>query len=464
MDPDKLSKSIVDEQSDTFEQMVLTALIYNSKLFLSVRDMLCVDPVTKKWTNEFTNPMDNALYKMLVQYNAAFGSSKAPVLSLTFARTILEMLARRGDGVSSIDEVDEIIDRLVPIMQTNPIPIIPIVNNGFVYWLRKARYTRMVGESTQHADWDPEKVISFTQMQVEAVKFNDAESFLHAFGSGVHAKLLDIKRLPSGLAPLDSALNGGFGYQEAVLFVAPQGSGKTVLACQLAHAWAAANKRGLLFTTEQPHEQLEPRIIANACRIPFNIIADKVDLRKLNPKQQEDYHNLEEIMKKNLFIYDWCKDRSLSVLGNFEDILKRAQDKIGTLDWFVFDWIGGGLGEMAVDPAQVRLIYQRTGDKIADLCLKYNLAGAAFAQADMTKGVNNPRVGASCIAECKTVGRSMSVGVGITAMFEKNEAQEGQKPAFSKKQSFYVFKSRKGEDRHVPVMRQFDQQRFTSGF
>lgn len=276
-------------------------------------------------------------------------------------------------------------------------------------------------------------------------------------------KELDIRRIQSGLTQLDAKIGGGFGEKEHSLFIAGTGGGKTVMACQLAATFALNGEPGIFISTEQGHEELEPRIYSNLCSIPFNLIKDGVKEDKLPEDKLKLVEELDRQLAAKLTFLDWKDDRSKSVMQDLEnEVLRFTETKGFPPKWMIFDWIGGGLGQLSVkDLALVRQIYQLTADKMAQIADTHNMVTISFAQAATAKAKNNAKIDSDCMAECKSMGRAAVNIIGISALTDNTDEQEGVNapPMYRDKQFFYVSKARKGEGAMIPFRREFAFQR-----
>ena len=457
-------EQLVDSHTDWFEGMLLGCLMTDNEFFVKCHRVLCMDPIKGLFVSEFDTKMDNAIYKALCTYKSCVGI-EAPPMTADFSRVLLTNMARQADLIG-LDEVETAVMRMVQLQTENPVAVaLPLAESGFGYWLKKVRTVRTMRSATSAAHWKPDEILSQVLTQTDPIQAANAGESLFEFGHGISTKRLDVERVKISLASLSKALGGGLGKKEAVLIVAASGSGKTVLATQLAGDLAIAKQYGVLITTEQPHEELEVRVLSNFCNIPFNQIVDKFDPALLNATQYDRYQEFMQKINGKFYILDWLTDRSKSILVDLEEEIRRAKKKLGRLDWLIFDWIGGALGSLSANDAQViRFIYQLTADKLADLARKYNIIVVAFAQGHPTLATNKARVDASTISECKTMHRNMTVGVGITAIFEDQAPGEMEgAPIFKERQSFYLFKTRKSAGFSVPFRRQFGFQRMIDG-
>jgi hypothetical protein len=268
--------------------------------------------------------------------------------------------------------------------------------------------------------------------------------------------------IDSGIPAVD-AVTGGFGFGDLVLVIGVTGVGKTVLACQLATTFALGGHPGMLVTTEQAQEELEPRIYSNFCDIPFDRIKDGVDFEKLSTDQQTAIEGLEARLKGKLEIADWGRERSKSIEHDLQAELRGYLAQHGAPpQWLILDWIGGALGDIARNElSETRQRYENAAVNLARIAQKENIVLIAFTQASVDAAKNNPRIDVSCAAECKTMESSAITVIGISGLEEDLELVEGGALPYRARQYLWVSKSDRGTGL-IAVARRFENQRFES--
>jgi DnaB helicase-like protein len=461
-----LADAIVDTQPQVFETMVIASVLRDADFFESTLGVLCTRKETGKWEDEFHNPLHNAIYRMQQLYYLHMLEHDGPkLISETMARATLTRVSEEG-LMLSLDEVDEAVDLVLAALDLDPAEALTTAKAGYYRWLTKGRYTRYITSNTARDDWDPVLVQEKIRIETEAVEVQNQEETVYCFGHAARNKTLDIKRYPLGIPRLDKVLGGGVGRKEGLLFIAGQGAGKTVAACQFAPALALENLKTLLITTEQPHEQLEARIVSNYCNIPFTRLVDKVDLEKLTENELEKFYAFEKKLNGNLYYANWKGDHAISIAEDLDREVRKLIKKWGRLDAIILDWIGGAMGSMKhADPTTIRHVYQGAADAFISTMERYNLVGIAFAQGHETLSRNKLKVDSSTLSECKSMGRRFTNGVGITCLQEDVDAEAAQGGAMYKPiQYFWPYKVRKGEAASVPFRRDFGFQRMASTY
>jgi replicative DNA helicase len=274
----------------------------------------------------------------------------------------------------------------------------------------------------------------------------------------------------------------------AYLFIGGTGSGKTIIACQLACAFSFTHKAvGLYISTEQKHDELYRRIVSNRCSIPHRSISQGIFKDKLTSGEKMRYL---EFRKKVME----CESGEAQFInwGNFQkqsniNFIKKIEEEIDTyeadtgkkIDYVILDWIGGALGSMAEAGDKTRHIYQAAADALEELSRKRNFVAIAFAQA-VPASVNKVKIDSMDLSECKTMGRNYSAIIGISSLYSEEYAKqiEGDKSkkrkdfrvntdiedaaTYATKQFLFISKSRFGDPKAVPFKREYEYQRVSS--
>jgi len=457
--------NLVDTQRDWFEAQVLAGCLRSKAFYENLRPVLCVDPTnTKKSFEDFSYPVDNLIYRLIQHYrNSSAGHAGTEVVPYSFIRVTAQAMAAVGDMLP--DQVP-ILEQRASLLFAQPVEgLLPIIEDSVGYWLGKSRAQRIATRASADPSWTPEDLVREISQSVDHARQTTGREYEFDLGAARRKGSLDIHRLQSGLTEYDRRMGGGFGYKEFTLGIAATGAGKTVLACQLATTFACNGYPGMLVTTEQSHDQLEPRIYSSFCDIPFDLIKDGVDIDKLPPDKRSSILSLEDRLKGKLRILDWNTDRSKSIVADLQNEVRKFKDKQGVRPhWLIFDWIGGALGQLSLqDLAVIRHVYQQTADKLAEIADQENMVTIAFAQAATLAARNNVRIDSSTIAECKTMGRNATTIFGISNIQENTEAMEtGGNAPYLERQFMFVSKARKGVGGLIPVYRRFENQKFVS--
>ena len=457
--------SLVDTQRDWFEAQVLAGCLRSKAFYERMASVLCVDPQNPKKTFEdFSYPVDNLIYRLIQHYRrSSAGRAGMDIVPVSFLLVTTQAMAAVGDVMQ--EQVPQLEQR-VNFLISQPVEgLLPVLEMSVGYWLGKSRAQKIATRASADPSWTPEDLVRELSQSVDHAHQALGKEYKFEAGDGHRNKTLDTHRIQSGLAEYDRRMGGGFGYKEFTLGIAATGAGKTVLACQQAVTFAINGYPGMLITTEQSHDQLEPRYYSNFCDIPFDQIKDGVHLDKLPPDKRASVLALDARLKGKMQILDWNTDRSKSIVSDLQNEVLKFKDKYGVKPhWLIFDWIGGALGQMSIqDLAVIRHVYQQTADKLADIADQENMVTIAYAQANTQQAKNNVRIDSSCLAECKTMGRAATTIFGVSNLQENTEAMEtGGNAPYLAKQYMFISKARKGVGGLIPVYRKFENQKFVS--
>ncbi len=332
-----------------------------------------------------------------------------------------------------------------------------IVRLGFVYWLRKRRMERVIRAETAMPSWDPNKItnaLAVHNKAIDTLLAGGDEAFV-AFDKITEPPAVEL--IPSGLRACDDSLDGGFGKGEFSLVIAPSGGGKTTFGTQLAATFALRKHKVLYITTEQPPSELLPRIASNVGNIPFNKVRKGVHRDKLLPGEYERYEKLRGALGANLNFANWGKDRSRSIRADLRAEVERFIAQHGRIDVLIFDWIGGALGTLSgKDQHALRLAFQDTGDALGTIARDLGIVVIGFGQAALGSTRGKKHIDQDDIAECKSMGRSATNVIGISAIREQTD-DDG--PNFARVQYLFVSKARKSAGGIRRFRREFEYQR-----
>lgn len=450
-------EAIIDNDSDTFEEWVLATAIHNPAFFDQISNVLCRDHTTREFKDDFRQPIDNGIWQALVDHHAQFPGVNAPIISVEVAHALLLRLAN-DPRIIALSDVGDATEKVARLLTLNIAQFEPVVRKGLAYWLRKVRISSAVKEGMNLDGWNPSNLLESLELemkQIDRVLTDDAQAFV-AFDKVKEPPA--VKLFPTGLRALDLSLGGGLGQGEWSLVIAPSGSGKTALATQLGANFGIRSQKTLLITTEQPPSELLLRIVSNICNIPFDRIRAGIERARLMPEEEERYKRMKPILGKNLFFADWSKDRSRSIRADLRAEVERFIAAHGHLDVLIFDWIGGALGALfGKDQHELRLAFQDTGDALADMAREFNAVVIGFAQAAIGTTRGKMCIEQCDIAECKSLGRSATNVVGISAL---RDTTNDDGPNFARVQYLYVSKARKSAGGLRRVVCQFEFQRF----
>ena len=419
-------------------------------------ESICVNPFKgvrpgTKWS-DFGRPIDNIIYGAIAQFRN--GSTTSQVVPKIFLQTILPATVRSG----GFDESYTImaISRLDDLYNPTTLVLKEVISREVLVWLRASRHVKLKNLPSL----DPDQFVKGLS-DVESSVFSKADEHV---SKQMNENWSDsgppTARLRSGLRSLDNQMGGGFPMGQATLVIAPQGGGKTVLASQLAGAFAYNFGPGLFISTEQGEVDIYPRIYSNMCNIPFNRISENYDKSLLSDAERAAVSELERKAGPNLQ-FRWWNSRAKSISLNLRNEVIACKKKCGACKWMIFDWLGAGLGELSKDDfAIIRHLYLNAADTVAEVCRLENLAGVAFAQPSTAQSKNKKKIDATHLAECKDLGRKMSNILGISSLEDPRAQGDGETPAYLDQQYTYLSKCRKGVCTVAPFMRDFAYQRF----
>ena len=468
-------KKIIENQPEMFEKLLL-CLIYSNREFydqncnylcraitlpakMSNKKQMGNEPVA--FIDDFSIPQHNALFHVIDTYYKEISTSKlksSPINPAIFQLLVKNCAIESDKGINE-DEIEEVSNLMADIaeMQENE-DLLELVGEGFTYWFKRQRISRLTNEVGLRDDWDPDEIQSELTFFNRVLMRDTSEIKTQSFGEGIDTIRPNVDRFPTGIQSVDAVMGGGVAKKEHIMFIAPTGCGKTVMACQLGSSFAMARLKGIIITTEEEAEALELRIISSRCGIPFKMIKDGLNRDKLTQDQCDRVDELREAMDGHLFIREWSNSGSSE---NFEQelraICEEFIDEHGSLDFLIFDWVGGALTkDISNNPNLVRIIYQLAADFLSDYAKEINTAVVSFAQAHPSQSLNKLKVDNTTISECKTMGNKVSYLVGITALF----AEEADDETFSDDQWLYFSKGRKIKNMKIPITRKFDFQKF----
>lgn len=450
---------------ELFELMLLGTVWHNLAAFQRISAVLCrAGEKGDRWVDDFSRPEYCAVYKVIFQYNCQHlqkGNSETTFhpIGEVMAASYLANHARMGDGISE-DECRVAMQIFAQATNYAKPEFVAVVDQAITEWLSAQKIARTMRSITARADADT--LVNELQKTKAALDPSRNRVRMYGFGHGIDNEMLDVERVQTRMSSLDIALGGGVGRGEATLIIAAEGVGKTVLACQLGSGMSINGAKGILISTEQGHEQLEPRIVSARCGVPFDLIKDKVKVEVMHADQRKKYDELRSLLGEHNFqIIDWQGESDRNIFSVADQIVDEAQQRMGRLDYVILDWLGAAIGkQVTTDPGQLRHILKNGADAGVDLAVKYGLASIVFAQADPTKGYDRMRIDASCISECKTMGQRYTNTIGITGFRSKEEEVRDFAASFQDLQYLYISKARKSAGARLPMQRDFKYQRF----
>jgi replicative DNA helicase len=452
---DENLKIIVEQYPEVFEGQVMINLLRNQEFFDRVAASINSETSGCK---DFSNGADNVIFSSIKLCRATLAhATGSQVLARQDVMAMMSVLHSRG----AISETEFQIagTRLIELSDAeamSPDMIFPAV----AHWLKKKRGEKFIALAAA-GSIGLEELQKKIELEVDSIAGDLDETTSFSFNSALEeSQKGDVKRYKIGLSGVDKAMGGGVAKKEFSLFAIPSGGGKTVLACQFAQCLCGQDLRGLLITTEQSPKELIPRMVSAQCHVPFEIIKDGVKENRLNPEQLARLESQRKRLETSLIIEDWGKSDH-DVAMELPALIRKARQKLGSVDFVILDWIGGSLGAGLRDNlSQYRLILKLAADSLAHHANKLDLITIGFAQTNPTLSKNKKKVDRTMLGESKTMGDKATNIVGVSALQALDEEEGSGKSSYFEKQFAFLDKARKGTGGLVPIHRDFAFQRF----
>lgn len=491
----------IDKNYKWFEQAIVAMCRADLQTFKKFSPVLCLKSGTKdKHTDDFEELYHNIIYDAIRGYNSLFEGASESIFKPMGSSQLQTMLAERaGKGeVVSFSDIPEVVkyfeETILPFGTGEDTSY--LVTTGISYYLKSVRAKKIIN-SASLLGVNLDDLALICEKDVELInKLEDGGKILQDVPDRIELadiaefddpnKVL-IETLDCDIPKLNETLSS-FRKGHAYLFIGGTGSGKTIIACQLACAFSYLNgASGLYISTEQRHDELYRRIISNKCSIPHRSISQGIFKDKLTPAEIQRYLEF-----RNKAINLNSGDAQFINWGNFQkqndiNIVKKIEEEIDTyekesgkkIEYVILDWIGGALGSMADAGDKTRHIYQAAADALEELCRKRNFVAIAFAQA-VPSSINKVKIDSQDLSECKTMGRNYSAIIGISSLYSEEYAKQVDQEKSKKKKDYrvgsdlddaatyalkqflFISKSRFGDPKAVPIKREYEYQRIAA--
>ena len=475
-----------------FQKILLQAAIKSVKFYVNIKAVLCPFEAERKGRRpDFHKPEFNRVYGMVADYWEAVLPSLVPTQDYCIGIADLEELLRGeilGGRLNAADAT-AIFDELKSDYELFEFP--PDVlsrlssNEQVVAWLKlraAANISDFIHSRRMLKVTTLEEMNSMIKAAQIAVRASSTR--LVQMSDLLYQKVESNVPLPTDLPELNKALGGGFRPRTTTLVAGINGGGKTILACQWAKHYAASGASVVVFTTEQPPEQLAQRVASNYLQVGFDRFTQTTtstdlsmserrgamssmsiipeDLFTTHAQQIEEFYY--KVWKK-LFFVDWAGS-GLAVYRDFDSEMDRICEAGFDPDVVIFDWIGGGLDNLR-DAAQskldLRALYKEAIEILINHGKRTNRVMIAMAQLNKANvGPKKKYVVMSDLAECKSMTDNVTNFIGISALrnFDSTSEGDGVKSQILSKQYLNVDKARMGPCGAVPVEVAFRIQAF----
>lgn len=472
-------QTLRNDAPENYEQFLLVALYKNAELRTACEPFLCVNTRTKALLNDFQYPLHYTIYLLIKCWRNNCPEEEIDDAALY---SILLGLSTQSHLYVTQDNVSEVANEFRAMMAaTDGIIAYAMVKNTWRTWLNERRGVR-AGSAICKAGGDEiatrEIIADLNENRAAILNGENNRPKLTKLGSWRTRTQEATKRFPLGaaLGQINRDLGGGFGTQEHVLFIAPTGGGKTVMACQIAAMLASSGVPVLYVTTEQGEHELWPRFISclsadmvSHCKIPFAALNENpsMDGSKFTDRQREVADKLESTLAPYLFIADWTGDEldangdplpKKEVTADMDEYVKEWLESIKELGCdtgvVILDWIGGALQADIPANKDIRLIFKEAATKMKDVAKQFNVATISFAQATPTS--HKSKLDARDMAECKSLHFEATAAFAISAVVGTEESSD----SYSDDQLLNCYKSRKAKPHVSKLKRDFDFQRF----
>lgn len=466
---------------EQYEEYVLCAIMHDLEFFRSIKDTFCVNTTNGAVMNDFSIKAHYVIYRALLTWYNFTKESMQPLMEEKDIIEVLDILCTEDKPIIVKGLCGSVTAKYLHIKNDISVPVaISFVKSTFKVWWESARQRAILSKYNTYPDSAGKNLLDELSANISAIKDNDRQESFKDFSIVIDDDA-DVKRIPLGVdfRNLSINLGGGLGRKEHAIFVAPTGAGKTVFSCQLASSVADQGYKVLYITTEQPVDELIPRIMScwsfkepgrhdpsRLPRIPFNLIKDGFSKKVLEALSAEQKEVLARYANKfsTLHFEEWI-GTSKDAKTSLKDSIRRYIDKYGGCDFVLLDWIGAKLG-YGMDPQRKRQEFYDAAQTMKDLSYEFGMAALSTAQAT-ADAVGKKFITEHDIATCKTLHEQAAVGFGLSAMrtidaktIAESSTAGDAKDAYAPQQNVYCFKSRKSTGKHWVVTRNFGFQRF----
>lgn len=459
MNTDKASTlALINSDINHFECMVLQRLAYDQEFFSKTLELLKTDPFGEEVEN-FSKDENNAAFAVIAQLAPIL--QPAPTYNEALVTSAFVAVANQGKYLSPGD-APSWAGWLIQVLQMDYTVTCAMTEIGFEHWMTN-KWHKLIMDKSKMENWPMDQMSEALNKCRERLSVLSGEAAVMYSSSDIRKGKKDdnVERFPTRIKDFNAKVGGGPGRREGWLWIGARGAGKTVAGGNLAVDFIKDGRYGLIITTELPAEEFYYRLWSDMAHIPITLLQDGVKDHMLGPEQIKSLDEADELLTKNLRIYEWPRGSERSIITGLEADIARAERALGhKLDFLILDWIGGALGAQEMDPAKIRLLYQYAADQMGFLAKSHDAVTVSLAQAHVERGLNKAWVDDRALAECKQMGREMVGVVGITGMLSSEEDMAEGKSNFMNEQAWCIAKARKGSGGKSVVKRDFLFQRF----
>jgi hypothetical protein len=477
---------------DLFQKGLLLATIKSYQFYKSIKAKLC--PFESQRNNrrpDFTAPNYNRVFTMVAahwdHWAPQLDQSQEYEVSLDQLEDMISQEMRQNRLTQA--EAEKLFEQLKLDLDTvsfGPDILRKLHEHPMVTrWLDRRAATNLIEQAFNSRNLRP-MTLADLKIQVDA-----AQLALTTAGTNVTRgadliygrKICDLP-FPTDLDKLNSAMGGGPRSGSTTLIAGVNGSGKSILAMQLARHYACNGARVVVFTTEQSPDQLLIRMLCSYLRIGIDRFLEVPAAFANLPTEQRRHVHLdlplvpESVMAEyadqirefytliwpRLFFVDWSKS-PMAVYKDFDVEMANLANTGWDPDIVVFDWIGGSLESVrssSKSGLDTRLLYKEAVETLVAHGKKHNRVMIATAQIGKGKVKDNTtHVRMPHLAECLSMTDNITNFIGISSLKNSStSAGEGLQTDRAEYQWLCLDKSRFGPGGSVRVKAAFRIQAF----
>lgn len=328
----------------------------------------------------------------------------------------------------------------------------------YVYGVRYLKVTNRMAHASPHAQRKEVEAIGSTiRVPGEVVDFKTASDlfvdYLHS-QTQTHAFRTGVRGFDRAYAEKAEPGEGWLGF-------GLPGSGKTILACQIAGFSAAFGRNVLMVSTEVDPSVCMLRACASEQGLSYNALKAIRGTKSFGATDQgEQVRQWAEGVGSKIMVVPYRATSGEDFGVHMQRILDRYDRRFGKApDMVLFDWIGKAADRSFNDSWDKREHYSSIANYMAQLAKDLNIVTWTLAQADK-KIKNKTTIGMDDTQDCKNLCDPMSGVLALTALMEPAEEADEVQNVYRSRQYWVIPKGREAEASKIPVVRRFEMQRF----